>query len=114
MSHPTNHAPANAVRQGVHPMAAEIAGAMAQLMVKNGEAVTRDQLLDAGFTPAELNEHGEAARAEASRLIKRKAPPYDAFWPEPKEKDRVVRRRKARDTRVAARLTAASKSEGAA
>ncbi len=58
-----------------HPRAVELAGFMAQLACRGGRA-HKDQLLDEGFTPAELDRHGELARALAARLLKSGKPPY--------------------------------------
>ena len=88
-----------------HPIAVELGAVMAQLMAANGEAVTREQLLDRGFDAAELAAHGEFARAYAARLIEAASPPYAAWWPDPKITDPARRRARVRERRLAARIT---------
>lgn len=58
-----------------HPRAIELAGFMAQLACRGGRA-HKDQLLDEGFTPAELDRHGDLARALAARMMKSGQPPF--------------------------------------
>jgi hypothetical protein len=89
----------------MHPLAVELGAAMAQLMVHNGAAVTREHLLDIGFDAAELAAHGENARAYAARLMADHTPPYEAWWPLPKHGAPETRRARMRDRRLRARAT---------
>ncbi|MCM0018405.1 MAG: hypothetical protein NBV67_00260 [Tagaea sp.] len=86
-----------------HPRAVELAGVIADLAVQNGGRATRDQLLDAGFRPREIDAYLDDARALAARMRREKAPPYGAaLGPIPKL-GRNRRREIARDRRDAIR-----------
>ncbi len=67
-------------RRPPHPRAVEMAGAMAQIAAVCGHMTCRrDDLLDEGFTPSELERHGDLARALAARLVRETQPPYAAL-----------------------------------
>jgi hypothetical protein len=63
--------------QQPHSIAARIADAMFGRYMQ-GEAPTRAYLLDRGFEPRELDQHGDAARALVSRSLRDRGIEADA------------------------------------